>query len=112
MNAPLEQLRSMKGRQCAWYIRRDVVQDLHLLETFPCRRYGTPLARGHVLESAHAYLFMSIPIFYTEELVSNLCRGVINMSVESRKRLYFCQITIFLVFFSFAWSLDIWPIND
>ena len=55
---------------------------------------------------------MSIPIFYTEELVSNLCRGVINMSVESRKRLYFCQITIFLVFFSFAWPLDIWPIND
>ena len=34
MNAPLEQLRTMKGPQCVWSIPQDVGQGLRMLETF------------------------------------------------------------------------------
>ena len=112
MNAPLEQLRSIKGPQCACSIRRDVGQGLCMLETFPSRCYGAPLASGQVLESADACLFMSFPNFSREELASNLSQGLIDMFVEWRKRFYFCQITLFIVFISFAWARHIWPVND
>ena len=102
----------MKDPQCAWSIRRDVGHDLRMLETFSCRCYGAPLPKRMVLESARACLFMSFPYFCTERLARNDIRVVINMSAEWCKRLYFCQITLFLVFFSFAWAHDIWLIND
>ena len=112
MNAPCKQLRSKKVPHCAWSIRRDIGQHLRMLKTFHNGSYDAPLARGQVLESARACLFMSFSNFCTEELASNLCRGLISISVEWRKRLYFCQITLFIVFFSFARARDIWPINN
>ena len=102
----------MKGPQRAWYIRRDVGQGLYMLELFCCRCYGAPLFRGQIFGSARSCLFMSFPYFCTERLARNDIRVVINMSAEWCKRLYFCQITLFLVFFSFAWARDIWLIND
>ena len=112
MNAPVEQLRSMKCPQCASSIWWDIGQALRMLETFPCCCYGARLPREPVLESAWACLFMSFQNFCAEELASNLSLGVISMSVKWRKWLHYCQITPFLVFFSFAWERDIWPIND
>ena len=112
MNASVQHLQSMKDPQCARSIPRDVGQGLRMLDTFPCRCYGAPLARWQTPQSARACLFMSFPNFCTEELARNLCQGVINMSVEWRKRPYFCQITLFIVFFSFPWGRDIWRIND
>ena len=55
MNAPCEQLQSMKGPQCAWSIRRDVGQGLHMVKMFPCSSYGALLTRGMVLDSAHVF---------------------------------------------------------
>ena len=45
MNAPCEQLQGMKGPQCAWSIRRDVGQGLHMVKMFPCSSYGALLTR-------------------------------------------------------------------
>ena len=90
MTAPLELEWSMKGPQRAWYIRRDVGQGLCMLELFCCRCYGAPLFRGQIFGSARSCLFMSFLYFCTEGLPSSFCRGVINMSAEWCKRLYFC----------------------
>ena len=62
MNAPLKQLRSKKLPQCAWSIRRDVGQGLHMQETFHCGCYGALVARGQVLQTAGVCRF----IFFTE----------------------------------------------
>ena len=74
-----------------------------MLETFPCR---------WILKSARASLFMSFVIFAYRWLNSNVYGDLIDKSVEWHTRLQFCQITLFIVFFSFVWALDIWPMID
>lgn len=71
----------------------------------------------HVCPGAGPRVSMGMSIYVFSELLHrelaiNLCLGVINMSVKWRKRLHYSQITPFLVFLSFAWERDIWPIND
>ena len=57
MNAPCNQLRNKKVRQCAWFLRLDVGQGLPMQETFPCSYYGALVTRGQV---AH-YKYLSRP---------------------------------------------------
>ena len=109
MNAPCKQLRSMKGPQCAWSIRRDVGQGLRMLETFPCSCYGALLARGRSSSHLrHIYLCLWLT-FVHRVLTSSRSEDLIDMSVECCKRLHFRQITLFVVFFSFILAPDTWP---
>ena len=112
MNAPCKQLRSMKGPQCAWSIRRDVRQGLRMLETFPCSCYGALLARGRSSSHLrHIYLCLWLT-FVHRVLTSSRSEDLIDMSVECCKRLHFRQITLFVVFFSFILARDTWPIIE
>ena len=112
MNAPCKQLRSMKGPQCAWSIRQDLGQVLRMLEAFPCSCYSTVLARGRS-SSQLVDVYLSLwQTFVDRELTSNRCEDVIDMCVKCFKKLYFWQMTVFVVFFSLILARDTWPIIE
>lgn len=103
MNAPSEQLQSIKGPQSAWSIWRDKDQSLRMLEFYLAAAtvYFCP---GDSSSSHHEHIYSCLSrTFSYRGLTSNLCWALIDMSVEWYKRLHFRQITLFIVFFSFIW---------
>ena len=63
MNAPSEQLQSMKGPQSAWSIWRDKDQSLRMLEFYLAAATVYFCPGGQFLKSPWAYLLMSFANF-------------------------------------------------
>ena len=104
MNAPSEQLESMKGPQSAWSIWRDKGQSLRMLE-FSLGAATVHFCLGNSSSSYHEHVYSCLlQTFLYRGLTSNPCCALIDMPVEWYKRLHFRQITLFIVFFSFIWA--------
>ena len=100
-----------KVPQCAWSNGLLVGQSICMYEIFPCSCYHIILASEQVLQSAGAC--MPIDLFHwrlaRRELIANICQGLLDKCVKYFKRLYFCQIALFKMFFIVIRSRNIWP---
>ena len=58
------------------------------------------------------YIYVFDGSLARRELITNICQGLFDRCVEYSKRLYFCQLALFLVFLIAVLARDIWPMID
>ena len=111
MNALLKQLRSTKGYQCAWSIRKDVDQCLPMQETFPCSCYSALLARAQVLLSPRA-----CPVIFSTEI--SHVQSSLQIPVKAfltdvwNRAKGFTFVKLFIVFSIVIWARHIGTMID